>query len=204
VGVTLPAVNPVQPGGPPAGWDDGHGGAQNEFTDPMQMFMSAIPAMRLNTEKQIADAMAQAGGTGNRWGTSAQRTAGQIGAESGMQENALLQSMLSNFANQQENRALQATGQGTALGALQDQMARDRIGTESGVGMWEQGRADNFSNTAFQDWSQNRLGWLGPFLQAAMSQGAGSPAQPGQIYSTTTPSQPGGADWLTLLAGLFK
>jgi hypothetical protein len=208
VGTFAPGPVPAAPGpgqgGPPAGWNYGQGGAANEFTDPMQMFMSAIPGMRLNTQKQIADAMATAGGTGNRWGTSAQRTAGQIGAESAMQENAMLQSLLSNYANNQENRALQATGQGTALGALQDQMAQNRIGTEAGLGQYEQNRQDQFANTRFQDWSANRLGWLGPMLQFAGQQGAGSPPSAGQIYTTQTAGEPGGADGLTLLANLFK
>lgn len=169
----------------------------------MMMFLSAVPGMRMNTQRAIGDAMATAGGTGNRWGTSAQRTAGEIGAESAMQENAMLQGMLANYANQQENRALQATGQGMGLGGMLDQMAQSRVQLPFQVGQYEQQRQDNLANTQFQDWSANRLGWLGPMLQAAMSQGAGSPAQPGQIYQTSTAGSPGASDYLTLLAQLF-
>jgi hypothetical protein len=180
-------------------------GVQNEFTDPMMMFLSAVPAMRLNTQKQISDAVSQAGMSGNRWGTSAQRAVGQIGAEAGMQENALLSSLLSDYANNQENRALQATGQGMQLGGLLDQLAKDRVQMPFGVGAYEQGRQDDFAKRAYEDFEQNKLGWLDRFLPAAASQGAGSPAQPGQIISVPgEAAKPGGADWLTLLAGLFS
>lgn len=178
-------------------------GGPSDLTDPMMMFMSAIPAMRLNSTKNIGDAMAQAGFTGNRWGSSAMRTAGQIGAEEGLQENALLQSLLNQYANNQENRALQATQQGAQVGGLLDQLAGNRITLPASIGQYEQGRQDDIARMLFGDWQQNRLGWLGPFLQAAAGQGAGSPGSPGQIYTTTTPGKPGASDWLTLLGSLF-
>lgn len=199
-----PGDPPASPwGGMPAGGPLAPGVA-NEFEDPMMMFLSAVPAMRLNTQKQLSDAMAQAGMGGNRWGTSAQRTAGQIGAESAMQENALMSNLLSNYANNQENRALQATGQATNLGGMLDQMAQSRVALPFQVGGYEQGRQDDFSKMAFDDWSANRLGWMGPLLQAAMSQGAGSPGSPGQIIPITEGGKEGTADWLALLAGMFS
>lgn len=192
---------PSPPTGPPGGMP---ASGVNEFLDPMMMFLSAVPAMRMNTTRSISDAMAQAGGTGNRWGTSAQRTAGQIGAEAGMQENAMLQSLLADYANRSEDRALQATGQATGLGALLDQMAQSRVNVPFGVGQYEQGRQDDIQRLLFNDFQANRLGWLGPMLQAAMSQGAGSPGSPGQIINVpNNDSERGAVDWLTLLAGFL-
>lgn len=200
--IGAPPLPPPSPStGPPGGYP---ASGVNEFLDPMMMFLSAVPAMRQNTTRAISDAMAQAGGTGNRWGTSAQRTAGQIGAESAMQENAMLQGLLADYANRSEDRALQATGQATGLGALLDQMAQSRIALPFGVGQYEQGRQDDLQRLLFSDWQSNRLGWLGPMLQAAMSQGAGSPGSPGQIINVpNNDAEHGTVDWLTLLAGFL-
>lgn len=184
----------------------GFGPAQgNEFLDPMMMFFSALPAMRMNTTRRIGDAMADAGFTGNRWGTSAQRTAGQIGAEAGMQENAMLQGLLADYANQQENRALQATGQGMNLGGLLDQMAQGRIQVPFGVGGWEQARQDDLARLLFEDFERNKHGWLPMMLNFAGSQGAGSPGSPGQIIQVPgEPSKPGAIDWARVLADFFS
>lgn len=199
-----PTSAPVGPPMPTAPYPGAASGGPNDLSDPMNLFLSTIPAMRLNSQQQIGDAMANAGFTGNRWGSSAMRTAGQIGAEEGMSENALLQKTLSDYANQQANRALQADQQGAQLGGLYDQLAQSRLQLPFQIGQYEQGRQDDLSKLLFQQWDQNKLGWLGPFLQAASSQGAGSPGTPGQIYTTTTPGSPGAADWATLLANLFK
>lgn len=174
------------------------------LTDPMMMFLSAVPGMRVNAQRQIGDAIADAGFTGNRWSTSAARAAGEIGAEQAMNENALLQKLLYDYANNQENRALQATN--TALGAarLEDDLATSRITLPFQVGAWEQGRQDDFSRMAFEDWQQNRLGWLGPMLEAAKSQGAGSPGSPGSVITVPDkPAEPGVSDWLTLLSNFW-
>ena len=155
-------------------------------------------------QKQIGDAMASAGFTGTRWSTTAGRAAGEIGAEYAMQENALLQKLLYDYSNDQENRALQATGLGMGEARLEDELAANRVTLPFGVGAWEQGRQDDFSRTLFDEWDRNRLGWLGPMLNAAMSQGAGSPGSPGSVIQVPgQPAKPGVADWLTLLGGLF-
>ena len=198
-----PPFMPGAPGMPPV-VGGGFGGQDNDFLDPIMQFLSAVPVMRHNTSRAIADAMAQAGGTGNRWGTSAQRTAGQIGAESAMSENALLTNLLADFANRSEDRALQATGQATNFGALMDQLARNRIEVPFGVGQYEQGRQDDIARLLFGDWSANRLGWLGPMLQFAGSQGAGSPGSPGQIIQVPgEAAKPGAIDWARVLAEFF-
>jgi hypothetical protein len=201
------------PGGPAVagGWgmppqaDGGQGqaggpaGAGN-FNDPMNSFLAAVPMMNLNMNKQIGDAMATAGFSGNRYGTSAMNTAGQIGAENALAQNALLQKTLFDYSQGQEDRALQATGLGLQAGNALDQMQQNRLNLPFAQGAWEQGRQDNFSNMAYQDFERNKAGWLPMLLQAAMSQGNSSP---GQIYQTSTPGSPGASDWLQLLGQFF-
>jgi hypothetical protein len=152
--------------------------------------------MNLNRDKQIADAMATAGFDGNRYGSFAAGKAAEIGAQTSLAQDHLLLSTLSDFANQQENRALGATGMGIQTAGMMDQMAQDRLKLPWQIAMGEQGRADQIAQMQYGD----RLGWFPHLLQAAMSQGTGTP---GQIYSTTTPGQPGAADWLQLLGGFF-
>lgn len=186
-----------QPGGPgspimPGGQD---------FRDPMMSFLSAVPLMNLNMRKQIDDAMGQSGMTGNRWSTSAQNTAGQIGAENALAQNAMFTNALTGYANDQENRALQASGMGMQLGQMFDQQAQDRVKLPFQIGAYEQGRQDDFSKMAYDDFDRNRLGWLPTMLSAASGQSGGSSGTlvpvPGQ------PAKPGAADYMTLLAQLF-
>lgn len=199
--------SPPSSGGPPTGYQPWMSGQQGggfgdaySFTDPFQQFLSAVPVMNLNRDKQISDSMAEAGFGGNRYGTYAAGKAAEIGGQTALQEDALLWNTLSDYGNKTQDRALQANQLGLNAAQLQDQMAQNRLLTPFQIAQYEQGRQDQFSNTAFQDWSQNRMGWLGPLLQAAMSQGAGSP---GQIYTTQTPSSPGAVDYMPLITGLL-
>lgn len=189
------------PGMPPGAGLPGSMPSPGAFNDPFAMFMAAVPGMRLNAQKQIGDAVASAGFGGNRWGTSTANDVARIGSENAMMENALLQKTLYDYANQTENRALQATGMGMGLGGMLDQQAQDRVRLPFEVGTWEQGRQDQLAQFPYMDFEKNKLGWLPMLLQAAMSQGAGSP---GAIYTTQDePAKPGAIDWLTLLGGLF-
>lgn len=208
------AAPPVaQPGGPAVagGWGmppqagGGYGQAggpagAGDYNDPMNSFLAAVPMMNANMNRQIGDAMATAGFSGNRYGTSAMNTAGQIGAENALAQNALLQKTLFDYSQGQEDRALQATGLGLQTGNSLDQMQRDRLTTPYGMFAGEQARQDGFSRAAYDDFNANRLGWL-PFLsQNAMSQGNSSP---GSVYTTQSQGSPGASDWLQLLAGIF-
>ncbi len=182
------------PGQPPGGFNPG------DFNDPFNMFLAAVPGMNLNMNKQIADAMGTAGFSGNRYGTSAMNTAGQIGAQNALAQNELLQKTLYDYANNEQNRALQADQLGIQSAGLQNQIDQSKLTLPFSMAQYEQGRQDNFSNMAYQDWNQNKLGWFPYMLQAATSQGAGTP---GQIYQTQTAAQPGAADLLGLLGNLF-
>lgn len=203
----------AQPGGPAvaggwgmppqAGGGQGQAGGAagaGDFNDPMNSFLAAVPMMNLNMNKQIGDAMATAGFSGNRYGTSAMNTAGQIGAENALAQNALLQKTLFDYSQGQEDRALQATGLGLQTGNALDAMQQSRLQLPFSMGSWEQGRQDNFANQAYQDFERNKLGWL-PFLsQNATSQGSSSP---GSVYTTQSPGSPGAADWLSLISRFF-
>lgn len=179
----------------------GTSGGMTDFRDPMMTFLSAVPMMNLNTAKQIDSAMAGFGDGGNRWSSTALGKAGELGAQNAMQQNALLTGLLREYSEGQENRALQATGQGMQFGGLMDEMAQNRVRLPAEVGQWEQGRQDQFQKDRYKDFEANKLGWFPYALNFASGQGAGSP---GQIYTTQTPGDPGAAPWLELLAGLLK
>src|SRR3990167_3652989 len=198
------APTPLNPAFPPGAGQAGGMPMPGSFNDPFAMFMSAVPGMRVNTQRQIGEGMANAGFTGNRWGSSAMNAAGQIGAEGAMMENALLQKTLYDYANQAENRALQATGMGMGFGQQMDEMARERVTLPFQIGQYEQGRQDDLGQQAYADWDKNKLGWLPLMLGAISGQGPGSPGSAGQIYTTTEPGKEGGADWVKLLASFFR
>lgn len=156
--------------------------------------------MDLNAKRATAQAMSDAGFTGNRWSSSAENAAGQIGAENALAQNKMLLDALYGTANQAEDRALQATGMATNLGGLMNQIDQSRITLPFGLGQYEQGRQDDFSRMGYEDFERNKLGWLPLLAGLAGGQHAGSP---GQIYQTTTPGKPGALDYASILAGLF-
>lgn len=196
-------------GGPADPSASGYGGPgqTGAYDDPFSQLLAAVPAMNLNATQQIAGAMGQAGFTGNRWSSSAENQAGQIGSQNAMAQNQMLTQAMSDYANKAQDRSLSAAQGSTALGGLLDQMAQNRITTPAALAQYEQGRQDNFSNEALQQFNSDKLGWFPYLLQAATSQGAGSP---GQIVPTTTPGTPGALDYAqgigglaSLLGGLF-
>lgn len=189
------------PGYPSAGSPIYQGPPGSDYRDPLLPLMSLFPLMNVNRDKQIAEGLAQAGGGGNRFGTYAANTAAQIGAETGMQQNAMIQKALLDFANGQQDRSLAAGGMGMQLGSLMDQMAQDRVRLPAELGQYEQGRQDRFSNLAYEDFERNKLGWLPLLLGSA--QGQHGPT-PGPIYQTQTPGDPGLAPLLELFKGLFS
>lgn len=186
---------------PPGAFSPGTPGAVPEpyaYNDPFSSFLAAVPMMNLNAEQQIADAMATAGFSGNRFGSWAGGKAGEIGAQNALAQNQLFLQTLADQANRSEDRALQATGLGLQTGQALDEMMRSRLTLPFGMGAWEQGRQDDFARAMYEDFEKNKLGWLPLLSQLAQSQGSGSP---GQIYTTTEPGKPGAIDWLSLLFG---
>lgn len=204
VGGGMPPMGPgggmqFQPGGPLLGGPSG-APMPGAFNDPFNSLLAAIPAMDLNAKRATAQAMSDAGFTGNRWSSSAMDAAGRIGAENALAQNKMLLDALYGTANQAEDRALAATGMATDLGGLMNQIDQSRIMLPFQIGQFEQGRQDFFSNQAYEDFERNKLGWFPHLAQLAGGQHGGTP---GQIYQTTTPGKPGALDYATLLAGLF-
>ena len=198
-----PAGTPTPTAPPPAGLP---GGAQPGSRAPglrniYDVYLSTIPVMNAERDRQISGAMASAGFTGNRYGTAAMNTAGQIGAETALRQNQLLNSLLYNQNEADANRALQASDQGMRLAGLEDQLQRNRLEQLFGFGRYEQGRMDDYARLAYQDFESNKYSLLDRLIQFAASQSGGSAATP---YAVQQPGSTGAADWITLLAGLFR
>lgn len=172
-----------------------------DFRDPMMTFLSAVPMMNINRDRQINDAMSQFGDTGNRWSSTAMGKAGEIGAESAMAQNTMLADLLRGYSEGQENRALQAGQLGLQASGQLDQQAQDRVRLPFEMGQYEQQRQDEFSKMKYADFENNKLGYFPYLLGAAQSQGAGSPGQ--VIQTAGEPAKPGLSDWMSILAQFF-
>lgn len=194
-----PVSNPpiVPPPGQPPG---GAPGARGPLSDLYDVYKSAIPIMARERDDQISAAMAQAGFTGNRYGTAAMKTAGDIGAQTELKQNQLLTSLMFEQGNRDLDRALAATNTSIGLASTQDQIERGKLNTLFDFGKYEQGRQDDLARLAYADWNQNKYGLLPLLIQFANGQSGGQAPTP---YSVTQPGTTGAADWLTLLAGLF-
>lgn len=172
------------------------------FNDPYSALLASVPLMQQQMTQNIANAEAQAGFTGNRFGTYGANAAAQAGAQTSMGMNEqLLQAMLNQGQNDQRN-ALSASALGLQGENLGNQERIDQLMYPFQIGQFEQGRQDQFSNTAFNDWSQNRLGWLPMAAQLAMSQHPAS-YTPGSIYTTQQAGSPGFLQYATGIAGLL-
>lgn len=197
-------------------------GPPNSFGDPYNVYLSTVPMFQDEARKNIQQSMAQAGLSGNRFGTAAQRTAANVGAETANKQQALLQNLLYGQANQDLDRALQASLHGSdiasreklgfgnlqmqsALGmgnlALgQDEQRRKRMQDLFGVAQYEQGRQDQYSMIPYQEFLQSRMGFIPLLMQLAGSQGAGSQGSP---VTTTTGGGPGLIDLASFAANSF-
>jgi hypothetical protein len=111
----------------------------------------------------------------------------------------MLMDLLYNQQQQDLNRGLQASQLGLQEAGLEDQMMQDRINQMFGMGQWETGRQDQFANMAYQDFEQNKLGWL-PLLMS-WAGGAAPPAQGGPSGSMTE-GGPGAMDY-AMQAGMM-
>lgn len=172
------------------------------YNDPYNALLAAVPVMQNQMNQNLASAESQAGFTGNRFGTYGANAAANVGAQTSMQENAMLLQAMQQQGQQDQQNALTASGQMMNLGNLQNNIAMDQINEPFQVGQYEQNRQDQFSNTAFQDWSQNRLGWLGPAMQLALGQ-HGATTNPGQIYSVQQPGTPGALNYAGGIASIL-
>lgn len=164
----------------------GGGGAYGDFNDVYNMYLSTIPVMQQQMQRDIGGAMAEAGGTGARYSSAALERAGQIGAEASLKQNQMLNELLYRQANTDLDRQMQAAGQMMGLGQMVEQGSQDRLGALMGFGSWEQGRMDEMAQRYYEDFERNKYGMLPFLLEAAQSQGSGSPGSPGSIAQIMT------------------
>lgn len=181
---------------PNAGYGQGGGMMPGDYNDPYNAYLASIPEMEIARDRNISAAMAKSGLGGNRYSSGASRDAAQIGAETAITQNRMLNELMFNQANADQNRALQAAGQANELGQTQDQLARSRLDQLFDFGQYEQGRQDKYGLLAYQDFIQSRLGLLPLLLQGAMSQGMGQPVQ-------TVSGGSSGLPWEVIIPILF-
>lgn len=170
---------------------------QQSFYDPYALYASQLPLIQQGMHDNLANAMAGAGFTGNRFGTSAQRVAAQEGVRASNQANALLMQTLYGQANADQDRALQAAGQSMQLGGLLDQMNQNRFQALFPMAQWEQGRQDQMARFFYDDWYRRMMDPLQLMNQFFGSQGSGSGGVP--IQTVTNPGRPGASDTLNAL-----
>ena len=165
---------------------------ENNFNDPYNVFLSAVPVMEMLRDQQISDSMAEAGFTGNRYSSSAERKAAEIGAETTLSMQNLLNQLLYAKSEADQNRALTAAGMGGTLGMNIDQLAQNRLGALGDFGTYEQDRMDDIMRMLFMDFRNNQYGLLPYMMGSASGAGVGIP------YENITPGKGGLADFWEL------
>lgn len=169
-------------------------------TSAMDVYRSSVPVMQDAMKTAVGGAMADAGFSGNRFGSYAMDRAAQEGSRAGLQQNQLLSDLLYRQTNADQDRALQAAGLASQHGQAEDRMQLDRMRQLAELGMWEQGRQDQFSRLPYEDFQRNMLGFL-PML-AQMAQAPGTATQ-GVWGQNQTGGSPGFIDYAAALAPLL-
>lgn len=156
------------------------------------VYQSSLPELNRAREYNVNAALGQAGMGGSRFGTNTERNVAQVGADAASHQNKMLMDLLYNQQQGDLNRGLQASQIGLQEAGLEDQMMQNRINQMFGMGQWETGRQDQFAQMAYNDFEQNKLGWLPLLMQWAG--GSGMPAQGGPSGSMTE-GGPGAMDY---------
>ena len=219
----VPGQQPPPGGGMPPGQASPFGP-----TSAMDVYRSAVPVMNQAMDDAISRSTASAGMTGNRFGTSTERNAMDIGRRGALEQNQLMGNLLYNQTQADQDRALQATGMGledarfrnqlqfqggqnaldramqaAGLGqsgaALQHQMAQDKLTLPFQIGAWEQGRQDQYSRLPYDEFMRDRDGYLSEIMNLIGGTG-GSGGMSGQWGTQQTGGSPGFADYLGAFA----
>lgn len=161
-------------------------------TSIYDVIASAIPVMELERDRNISEALAQAGMGGTAFGTASERNIAEIGANTALRQNQMLTDLLYQQGQADASRALQATGQGIQLGGLTDELTRQRFQSLMPLGLWEQGRGDVLTQMPYSDWMASRDNYL-PMI-AQLVGGTGTPIQ-GPPTTTQTGGRPGLIDY---------
>ena len=169
-------------------------------TSAMDVYRSSVPVMQDAMEQAVGDAMATAGFSGNRFGSYAMDTAAKEGTRAGLAQNQLLTDLLYRQTNTDLDRALQAAGLATSQEQAANQMNLDRMRFLGDMGKFEQGRQDQYGLLQYQDFENNKMGWLPFLMQLAQSPGM---VTQGQWGTQQTGGSPGLIDYAKLAAQLY-
>lgn len=169
-------------------------------TSAMDVYRSSVPVMQDAMKTAVGGAMADAGFTGNRFGSYAMDRAAQEGSRAGLQQNQLLTSLLHDQTNRDQDRSLQAAGLGMQHGISENQMQLDRMKFLADQGRWEQGRQDQYGMLGYQDFENNKLGFLQMLAQMAQSPGTATAPTWG---TQQTAGSPGFFDYAKLAAQIY-
>lgn len=225
-----PAAPPPTGGGPfgPGGYSPGN---------IMDIYRNAAGVMDIERDAAVKDALAAAGATGNRFSTATENTVADIGGQYGLRKNQLMSDLLYRQTQSDLDRALQATGMQmqndqfrnqlgwqawqnsldrplqafpqlmNAIGQ-QHQMGIDKLQVPFDIFSQEQQWQNMWNMLPYQDWQQNKLGYL-PYL-FNMIGGIGPPYQGGGV-PVTSGGSPGLLDFASevpwgemIAAGMFS
>lgn len=178
-------------------------GGSDPFSRPtsaMDVYRSAVPVMQDALKTNVGSAMADAGFSGNRFGSYAMDRAAQEGAKTSLQQNQLLTGLLHDQTNRDQDRSLQAAGMGMQHGISENQMQLDRMKFLADQGRWEQGRQDQYGLLGYQDFENNKLGFLDRLMQMAQSPGTATAPTWG---TQQTGGSPGFADYAKIFADIY-
>lgn len=179
-------------GGPFPGSGANGGFVYGDYNDPFNAYLSMIPVMENQMNKDIGNAIARAGFGGNRYSTAAASAAGQIGAESAMKMNQLLNQTMFDQTNRDQDRALTSTKMFGDWSLQEGQDEREWLRDLMEFGRYEQDRQDRYGMLGYEDFMNSRLGYLPYLIQAAGGVGSGSGPTPYQVM--TNPGQQGWGD----------
>lgn len=192
-----PTQTPMPPpGGPPAPGNDPF----SRPTSAMDVYRSAVPGMQDALKTNVNSAMADAGFSGNRFGSYAMKTAAEEGARTGLAQNQLMTDLLYRQTNADQDRSLQASNLASQHGQAAERMQLDRMRLLGDLGMWEQGRQDNYGRMAYDDFERNKLGFLPLLTSLAQAPGTSTQGVWGQNQSG---GGPGVMDYAAMMAPII-
>lgn len=200
---------PVIPGNPmsgyyqPAGQPQYGAGLPGDFSDPYNLYLSAVPLMQQNMDRSVGSAVASLA-PGNRYSSAAFGAAGKAGMEGALNMNQMLSGLMYNQYNTDADRALQAAGMQLSASPMVEQAMGSRFGVmgdalQKRLAAWESGQSRKMAaaRMGYQNWKDNRYGTL-PMLIGAASNAIGQGPEP--ILSTKPGSQGYGDDIANLFA----
>lgn len=178
---------------------DAPGGSTEQFYDPYLLYLATLPLFQRQAREGVEKGLAEAGFTGNRWGSAAAGTVARETANAEQMANQFLVKTLYDHANRDQDRALQGTRLGLDYMALMDAVTNNRLDQLFKFGTWEQGRQDDFFKFFWDDFRENQYGLLPLLLGFAGGQGQ---PMPGDTIFDPGQGGRGLLDWLALFYGM--